>query len=305
MRVPYWLLKLLPLFDYICPKCKREVKQKSHKCPYCGENYGVPLRVPPKVLKDGKALEDYVHKHIFPKVSAWQREYLAKYFTVIFQDGFESGDFSAWTGTYVARSGTITVTSNDKHHGTYSARFTGLGREEDAASVYKAITAIADVFTRIYLKVPGEPSLVGWGATINYYGSDHLAKVIYDRVNDYWGVRFYDGYSWQNVWGSVAKPLTANTWTCLEFEVYVHSSAGYFKVWINGTLVCNPTNLRTDAKGNITRVYVGEIYLDGTETVATYGYYDCVVVADTYIGPEVAPKPKGSMVVHAKLAGVI
>jgi hypothetical protein len=39
--------------------------------------------------------------------------------TQIFADGFESGDFSAWTGT----SGSPTVQNTTKHHGTYGCTF--------------------------------------------------------------------------------------------------------------------------------------------------------------------------------------
>jgi hypothetical protein len=98
MHIPYWLLRLLPMWDYICPKCRREVKRKSRKCPYCGENYGIPLRVPPQVLKDPKTLEDYVHKHIFPKISASERKYLTQFFTVeeVYTNSFDS-TYVAWT----------------------------------------------------------------------------------------------------------------------------------------------------------------------------------------------------------------
>ncbi|MFN3329236.1 MAG: hypothetical protein ACK40U_10400, partial [Fervidobacterium pennivorans] len=41
--------------------------------------------------------------------------------TEIFSDGFESGDFSAWTGT-AQSSGTVTVVTENPHHGTYSAK---------------------------------------------------------------------------------------------------------------------------------------------------------------------------------------
>ena len=40
----------------------------------------------------------------------------------IFEDGFESGDYSAWDGTYVAGSGNINITTDRKHNGYYSSK---------------------------------------------------------------------------------------------------------------------------------------------------------------------------------------
>ncbi|HEX68708.1 MAG TPA: hypothetical protein ENG10_00220, partial [Candidatus Bathyarchaeota archaeon] len=140
MKLPTFLFRLLPLWSYICPRCRREVKCNSHKCPYCGEKYGKPLKVPPRFLKNQKALEEYVHKYIFPRISAKQREYLAQFFTTLFEDGFESGDFSAWTDTYTEGSPTVSVVSNPVHQGSYAEKATtnsGSGR----AMARKDITA--------------------------------------------------------------------------------------------------------------------------------------------------------------------
>src|SRR3989337_2094782 len=121
MNIPYWLLPMLPMWEYICPKCRKGVKQSAHQCTHCSEKFPLAIRVPPSFLKDPEKLEAYVHKHIFPRVSEFERNYLTKYFTVIFSDGFESGDFSAWTGTV----GGPTVSNVQAHHGTYSCRASG------------------------------------------------------------------------------------------------------------------------------------------------------------------------------------
>ena len=59
----------------------------------------IPLR-PSQVrrFKLYKQLSWLIHK-LKPQFPEWLQEWLAIYFTVIFEDGFESGDFSAWTGT--------------------------------------------------------------------------------------------------------------------------------------------------------------------------------------------------------------
>ena len=39
MHLPSLLLKLLPMWDYVCPKCQESVPKNSHECPHCGESY--------------------------------------------------------------------------------------------------------------------------------------------------------------------------------------------------------------------------------------------------------------------------
>jgi len=38
----------------------------------------------------------------------------------VFEDGFETGDFSLWTGTTRTSGETTTISTDDKHHGSYS-----------------------------------------------------------------------------------------------------------------------------------------------------------------------------------------
>jgi DNA-directed RNA polymerase subunit RPC12/RpoP len=282
------------MWDYVCPKCKREVKQKSHKCPYCGENYGVPLRVPPKVLKDSKALEEYVHKHIFPKVSASQREYLAKFFTEIFSDGFESGDFSAWTTVSASPPSIVTT---PVHHGTYAL-------ESDGPSewIYKDLGASYDtLYMRAYVR---------WTALEQYQYYMETAFGIYNSARwaeegDRGGLRVaVTNYGTPQLslviaLGVITSVSTTapniNQWYCYEL-VWVRN--GVCRLYVDGvdTLQVNGTDYPVD------RVAVGQ--LKDNDPGNPKVYVDCVVVADTYIGPEVPLKPKGSIVIHAKLAGV-
>jgi hypothetical protein len=315
MKIPYWLLKQLPLFDHICPKCKREVKQKSHKCSYCGENYGVPLRVPPKVLKDAKALEDYVHTKVFPKVSASQREYLAQFFTELFSDGFESGDFSAWTGTSTGSgagiSGTMSVQSTIKHHGTYAAK-SYLPENSDAwATCYKNFaTSYSIMYARAYIQFDALPSS-GQHRQISPCIMDvnaayHLSSVFLfnDNGNYKWELRYKTNTVNENIANSAAETINANQWYCIEsYFKGANDGTGEVKLWVDGVLKISVTGLNN---GNVLaeRLETGG-WQNGSVYPAVNIYIDCVVVADTYIGPEVPPKPKGSIVVHAKLAGVI
>ena len=267
------------MWDYLCPKCKKEVDKNSHKCPHCREQYGIPVRVPPKVLKDKKVLEEYVHREIFPRIACWQREYLTQFFTEIFSDGFESGDFTAWTGT----AGTPTIVTTPVHHGTYAAQLqAGEGVNK---FVYKDLGATYQtLYARLYWRISVLPAvnkfvdLIDLTAGQGAYSA--VADVGYGQVSGVfnWYYRllgnYYQGY---------VETISVDTWYCIELKCLVSATIGEIRVWINGVERITQTGLNTGST-NLGRMYA----MFYQAPWATNAFADCVVVADTYIGPEPA-----------------
>jgi len=271
VNIPFWLLRLLPMWEYICPKCRKEVKKNSHECPSCGEKYPLAIRVPPSFLKDPKKLEAYVHKHVFPRVSEFERNYLTKYFTTIFSDGFESGDFSAWTAT----SGTPTVSTNWAHHGIYSCQINAAGED-----VSKTFTAANTVYMRVYIKVTSCSLTSGQYATFLFVqnaAADQgiMAQLYHNGSNIVFSLRSY--YTPDARWNT-AIVLTLDQIYCIELKYVKDSSASLYLDNIEEV-----TSGTTTFAWQIDRVRVG-----WNQTGATTFYVDCVVVADAYIGPEAA-----------------
>jgi len=293
--IPYWLLRLLPMWDHICPKCRREVRQKSHKCPYCGENYGVPLRVPPKVLKDKKALEAYVHERVFPKISQSHRDYLTQFFTVLFSDGFESGDFTAWTGTASGAGGTITTSEEQRHHGKWSAKASIDGLLPDEyGTLYKDFgSTYSTMFCRAYVRFTNVPAFdtnqLQIGPVISGLAFNDLVGVwLYNNAGTIqWGL-FYatDAVPWNWIYSSGPPVPTEDMWYCLEVKFVGANGTGEARLWIDGSPVLSITGLTNDDR------LAQEVYVDcyaPSSGYATDVYSDCVVVADARIGCEKIP----------------
>jgi hypothetical protein len=74
--------------------------------------------------------------------------------SVLFQDGFESGSFSAWTNSATTAGESATVTSARARHGSYSAGFStnGDGGYENAYC-YRSITPMNYLYARCYVYV--------------------------------------------------------------------------------------------------------------------------------------------------------
>lgn len=287
MRLPHWLLRLFPMWDYLCPKCKREVSRKVNKCPHCGEKFPFPVRVPPRISKDQKALSDYVHKKIFPRIASWQREYLARFFTELFNDHFEN-DFTPWTGN---TSGTSIVTS-PVHHGSKAMQAaSGSWVERYAYKNYD--TGYTTIYARIYVRFESDPS--AW--TSIYFlklrdkdGSE-FARVgleVGSPPADYrrWRLQYYDGGSEYAVLSDWLTIATA-TWHCLEMKV-VRATSGEYRVYFNDTEVITVTGKDNTAQGtDIDQIRVGIVHSTASSSFGNV-HVECVVVADAYIGEEAA-----------------
>ena len=303
MKLPFWLLRLLPMWDYICPKCRREVKQKSHKCCYCGENYGKPVHVPPKMLKDRERLEEYVHKHIFPKISVKQRRYLTEFFTVVFQDGMESAALPGnWTGNSVSGF-TQSFTTAEYHHGAKSLIQTGGNAISEYAKLYKTITSAVEYHMRLYVMLGtlGSRNVTTWvgpcllsSADANIAGGA-IRKELDGARN--WAV-INGGMSPHTAYHAADSTINAFQWYCLEIDCYVAASPnGFIKLEVDGIEVISQTGITTNDHGNIARGGALTYTENGAyDLIDCDFFYDCAVIADAHIGVEGEAAPAGILV---------
>ena len=197
--------------------------------------------------------------------------------TTIFSDGFESGDFSAWTGTTVSAGCTLEVSSTYPHYGNYSAHSIVVPGQL-YAFCYKDIAAQFTIYLRMYIKfvegiASGEELML-----IDTRDPRFIWKLSRSANTYYMGI-----YAVQGSYYSAAIPnITDGIWHCIEIGGYINDTTGWAKGYLDGTLYVDQTNLNTTTTG-ITNVRFGNCYSFG---YANEFYFDCVVVADAYIGVE-------------------
>jgi hypothetical protein len=229
----------------------------------------MPLRVPPKVLKDKKTLTEYVHKHVFPIVNAETRFYLSQFFTVLFSDGFETGDFSAWTGT----SGSPAVVSSWAHHGVYSAEVQANDLIQKSFG-----TSYNTVYMRSYVKFNTLPDADYYSMRLGLYviGDDYWYFGTYCGVyvdpSDHSAKFFLDAHDIGGGYTYLSSPLPqTGVVYCLEVR---HTANGAIEFYIDGELKAQSTIDNYSSFGAVVVASQGEMLVD------------CVVVSDAYIGPE-------------------
>lgn len=217
--------------------------------------------------------------------------------TEIFSDGFESGDYSAWTDVSVDPDNTLEVQSGQKHHGTYGSKhILAPNNIQEPCYCYKDIDAQTTIFMRLYVKIT-EASLPlanrcfifmmlrGFlGAGVSYRYAD-LGVISSSR---YLFLRYRTSAGEQTDTSSTTLDL--NTWYCIELKFVEHATNGEVRVYLNDVEVedLTHTGLNTAVWTGVKSVQCGSSsgWENEVGSYATF-YTDCVVVADAYIGPEV------------------
>jgi len=272
VKLPKEVLNLFPTWEYRCLSCGTYVESNTSFCPKCKTAFDEKRwRVPPRFLKSREAMSEYAHKVLAPKLTPKQRELVFQYFTELFSDGFESGDFSAWTGT----SGSPSITTDPVHHGTYAMQV-------DAAYEYvkKILSEQSIIYYRFYFRITALSSME---IALVTTGSSTIGTLqILSGGNIRYTYRNGSSTEYLPSYGGYAANLQTNTWYCLEIKHTIDGSNGEVQFWLDKTSCGSASGLDTDNYGNVTQVILGRYYGSGTCTVTA----DCVVVADTYIGPE-------------------
>jgi len=287
VKLPKEVLNLFPTWEYRCPDCGTYVESNISFCPNCKTAFDEKSwRVPPRFLKSHEAMSEYAHKVLAPKLTPKQRERLFQYFTELFSDGFESGDFSAWDGTSVDTGCSISVVDTQQHCGTYGAEaYLGGLNEFDYAYCYKNISATNPLYLRVYFRLNELPPS-GKGANIIKIANQTNGDLAILEVHEDGAggqnlrMRFYRGWTDSR---SASISVSAGTWYYMELMAYINSS-GEYKGYFEGEEKCSWSGNNT-GRGTPDQIQVGLVRDNQADYEHTV-WVDCVVVADTYIGPE-------------------
>lgn len=205
----------------------------------------------------------------------------------IFSDGFESGDFSAWTGTFGTSA--TAIASSTAHHGSRCC-VENLVDIYKFGGTYKNLGYRSVVYARFYVNVTSIAISNGKDIMCPYLSTGSGGGDYYSRLIALWIKNDSGTCKWELEYkngGSFFKTVSAitvetDTWVCVEMKCAVSSTVGEARLYIDGNEVITQTGLNNGS----TKLYQFDLAYYGWSNGTAKVYNDCVVVADAYIGPE-------------------
>ena len=205
------------------------------------------------------------------------------------EDGFESGNFSAWNGAQVSDTSEAwaKVTSTYAYEGSYSANFTADGTEGSYARAMHPIQDLREVFQRSYVRFEDLLLTDNTRIMVLRVGDEDgtfiaNAGLFKNSTGYYWTIRVDNGEN--GVFSSYTydASITSDTWYSMEF--YVNAAVnGNATLWVDEVEKCEVTG-DFSGLGNIARVYPYIYIGDGNQTSAKTVYHDNYRVDCTRIG---------------------
>jgi hypothetical protein len=205
--------------------------------------------------------------------------------TVIFQDGFETGNFSSWTSA----GAKFSVVSSPVHSGSYSA----LSSDPTGTwgPLIKSLTAPTVLFVRAYIQIPNGLIAVSH-QLISFLGPNFeniaLLQIVHWGGQYWWGCACGDpaGIDGGLVYGSnaLAFVLDPTHWYCIELECQL-GATGYVKVYADGVQV------DTASGNNAAYGAISSVALNGWASGPINVIFDDVVMSDAYIGTGTVTPP--------------
>jgi hypothetical protein len=187
----------------------------------------------------------------------------------VFADGFESGDFSAWT----SHSAGLVVETTAVHGGTYSAE----GNTTAGATYAKETlpSTYSDAYARVWFDVLAQPSQVNLlrlrdagGASLGYVYIETTGQLGYH--NDALGTN------------TLSNSAPSPGWHALELHLTVDSSAGAVEIWLDNSLVADLSVSGTNTGSTaVAAMQIGEV-----QTGLTYDVvFDDAAFGTSRLGP--------------------
>lgn len=200
--------------------------------------------------------------------------------TTIFSDGWETAqNFTTnWTGS----SGDASVVTDDKHTGTYSARFFNTTEQY----CYKTFAAQTTVYASFWIRFATPPPNAWDTAFFMKFktGDIDLSRIYLDNTGGGWRWRVMgidNGVFIEST--SSFSSINTSQWYHLVFKNIVHATAGEYRLYVDDTEVIAMTGKDTENAGGVTTANFGV----GWAGTPITDYVDDVSIDDTYTGPQV------------------
>ena len=209
----------------------------------------------------------------------------------VFDDGFESGDFSKWTGTTTSSGESALVVDTLPHHGNRHGQFTSNGSSDsEHAYCYKMIDK-EELYARGYLYVAGDLPLADDEDRfyfLRFRANDQSITGAGIRRNgsvDSWILYTRNGSDWIGPFYAPSPVVGGYRWYCVELYWKKASSYGLVEMYVDGEKVLEVTDIDTADSGNVDEVDFGLVSATNVQNRLTV-YGDCFALSDAYIGPE-------------------
>jgi len=189
-----------------------------------------------------------------------------------FSDGFESGTFSAWTGTSLSSGETLQVVGTQFYEGLYSCHAKCVTAKHRAYAYYTFSSANDTCYMRFYVRFAADLVNGGSGMMLMHMASSTNKVVFNLRIRKTGGLYELSvgNYPEGTYYNSASFSISLDTWYVVELQVHVDASAGWFKALWEGVAKVDESGKNTGTT-MIQRVNVGiawnwdtnvEIYVD-------------------------------------------
>lgn len=200
----------------------------------------------------------------------------------IFEDDFESNDFSAWDGTTVSSGCSLAIQSSVVFEGSYSANSTVNTSYADALC-YVSFTTDNPLYVHLAVHFTSFPAAYGELRFLRLlhpgaYSMYRLSIYVDASSNKKLRFRYYIP---SDTTIEYQYDFQVDTWYEFEVKSYVDDSAGEYRVYLDNTEVLNATGLNTTSAYSWTQIQVG---IGSSACDDTTIYLDDVAVDDEYIG---------------------
>jgi hypothetical protein len=190
-----------------------------------------------------------------------------------FADGFESGDFAAWTSRVTAGDGTAVVQTSIVHDGTRAARLKMGTTTGSKAYARKSFTAVSDLTASGWFNLQAQGASGGNVPFLRLYDAsgNRLASLFRQNAA---ADQLYVQHS--GAYYTVNGKLPLATWGRLALRLKVAGTASTVEVYLNGTRIYQTTTASLGTAGvaavqigNDTAAQAFDVVVDDVSTSTT------------------------------------